>query len=127
MLQIEKGLSNGVPCDATYLLQYLPERTMPHCPLDGSYSIGPIGTEPTCSISGHSQAALEEEIKRQAGEHSLVWVLVGAGALALAGVGLYVARRIASKRGAGGGGSTSRLHAERSSPAAPDHGRWAWP
>lgn len=122
MLQLDNGLSNGVPCEAGYLAQYLMGRTMPHCPVGGVYTIGPIGAQPTCTIAGHSDAALEEDIKRQdARERSLLWGLVGAGLLALAGIGWYVARRSANKRGAGDGGIPAQLHAERPSPAAPDH------
>ena len=125
MLQIDNGLSNGVPCEAGSLTQYLSGGTMPHCPAGGVYMIGPIGAEPTCSVGGHSDAALEQDIKRQdAREHSLVWVLVGAGALGVAGAGLYMARRTANKRSAGDGGIPSQLHAERPSPATPDHERW---
>ena len=92
-LQMDKGLSNGVPCEAGDLSQYFPGGTMPHCPAGGVYTIGPIGTEPTCSIAGHSDAALEADIKRQnAREHSLVWVLVGAGALVLNHAGLLRAQ-----------------------------------
>jgi hypothetical protein len=28
----------------------------PNCPAGGTYSVGPIGTAPTCSIPGHSLA-----------------------------------------------------------------------
>jgi len=126
MLQIDKGLSNGVPCEAGSLTQYLSGGTMPHCPAGGVCMIGSIGTEPTCSVGGHSDAALEQDIKRQyAREHSLVWVLVVASVLGLAGAGWYGARRTPNKRGAGDGGIPSQLYAERPSPAAPDHERSA--
>jgi hypothetical protein len=123
MLQIEKGLSNGVPCEAAALTQYLLGGTMPHCPAGGVYAIGTMGIEPTCTVAGHSDAALEEDIKRQdAREHLLVWGLLGGGVLALTALGWYLARRTANKRGAGDGGVRYQLHAERPPRAAPGHG-----
>src|SRR5437899_3132505 len=78
MLQIEKGLSNGVPCEAAALTQYLLGGTMPRCPAGGLYTIGTIGIEPTCNVAGHSDAALQKDMKRQdTREHLLVWGLFG--------------------------------------------------
>jgi hypothetical protein len=86
-------------------------------------AIGPIGVEPACSIARHSDAALEEDIRRQAArEHLFVWVLVAAGVLALGAVGWRIART-ANRGGAGDGGIPSQSQGERPSPAAPDHER----
>ena len=87
MLQIDKSLASGTPCEPAALAQYLQGRLMPHCPANGVYTVGPIGVEPSCSIAGHSDAALEEDIKRQqARDHFLPWGLSAGGALVLGGI-----------------------------------------
>ncbi|HEX4265045.1 MAG TPA: DUF4190 domain-containing protein [Verrucomicrobiae bacterium] len=35
------------------LLPYLPNHKFPECPTDGTYTIGPAGEDPTCSVAGH--------------------------------------------------------------------------
>ena len=47
---IENGLSNGDPVDpAPYI-----KGGIPTCPVaTGEYTIGPVGTDPVCTIAGH--------------------------------------------------------------------------
>ena len=52
-LQLETKLKNGDVVTITALAGYI-KGGFPTCPAGGSYSIGPIGTDPTCSIPGHS-------------------------------------------------------------------------
>jgi hypothetical protein len=90
-LQIEKNLPDGAPCRAEDLLAYLPNKSMPRCRLGGSYTIGPLGTEPTCSIPSHSQAALDEELrKRNASSPVSFWLCIAAVGFLIA-VGGYMA------------------------------------
>jgi hypothetical protein len=47
-------MTNGAPVDAAGVLQYIKGGTMPVCPQGGEYTLNPIGTDPECSIPGHT-------------------------------------------------------------------------
>jgi len=63
-LQIDKKQHLGDPVESGMLTQYF-RHALPVCPSGGSYTIGPIGQEPTCSIAAHSPEAVLEFISRQ--------------------------------------------------------------
>ncbi|HTJ00575.1 MAG TPA: hypothetical protein VL527_16965 [Dongiaceae bacterium] len=44
--------SNAIPTQ-TDLMPYLQNHSFPLCPKGGTYTIGQVGTLPTCSIPGH--------------------------------------------------------------------------
>jgi hypothetical protein len=91
LLQIEKKLPNGAPCRAEDLLGYLPNKSMPHCRLGGSYTISPLGIEPTCSIPSHSQAAFDEELRKSNAPLPIsLWLFIGVVGLVIA-LGAYMA------------------------------------
>lgn len=91
MFQIEKKLPDGAPCRTEDLPPYLQNKTMPQCRAGGSYTIGPLGTEPTCSIPSHSQAAFDESFRKNNARHPvLTWLCIGAVAFLIA-LGGYMA------------------------------------
>jgi hypothetical protein len=47
-----RKLPNDIPT-VTDLLPFLPGRQLPVCPAHGTYTIGPLGEFPTCSVPGH--------------------------------------------------------------------------
>jgi hypothetical protein len=49
----EQGLKSGAIIDRSELSKYI-VGDFPNCPAGGKYTIGPIGTGPTCSIPGHA-------------------------------------------------------------------------
>ena len=49
----EYGLRSGATVNKQDLGKYIVGE-FPNCPAGGTYTINPIGTEPTCSVSGHS-------------------------------------------------------------------------
>lgn len=53
---LEKGKKTGDACTADDLKPYimLHNGELPKCPQGGSYTIGPVGTTPKCSIPGHA-------------------------------------------------------------------------
>src|SRR5437016_4119080 len=57
-LQIDEKLSTGDPVRPDMLTHYF-LKSMPVCPAGGTYTIGPIGQEPVCSIARHSRAAVQ--------------------------------------------------------------------
>lgn len=67
------------------LTQYF--HVLPVCPAGGTYTIGPIGKQPVCSIAAHSQEAVKELIAHQS-KPSFPW-LVFIGRFALFGVPLF--------------------------------------
>src|SRR5689334_25440753 len=78
-LQLEKKLPDGAPCRAEDLLAYLPNNSMPRCRVGGSYTVGPLGLEPTCSMPSHSQAALDEALRKSnAGPRIPFWLGIAA-------------------------------------------------
>jgi hypothetical protein len=52
---LEKSKKNGDVCTADDLKPYirLVNGELPKCPQGGTYTIGPVGEKPTCSIPGH--------------------------------------------------------------------------
>jgi hypothetical protein len=56
-LQIESKLKDGDIVTITAVSGYIKGGQFPTCPAGGSYTIGPIGVDPTCSIRGHSLLA----------------------------------------------------------------------
>jgi hypothetical protein len=58
-LQIDRKLIEGDTVEPNMLTQYF-RAGLPVCPLGGSYTIGPIGQEPFCSIAGHSRVAVQQ-------------------------------------------------------------------
>ena len=90
-LQLDKHLASGATCEPAALAPYIP--TMPRCPAGGVYTIGPIGTEPSCSVAGHSEAAIQEDFRRQLARDRLIqWSLWAGAALVLAGLGWRLLR-----------------------------------
>jgi hypothetical protein len=53
-LAYEHHLTNGIFVSTNDLVPYLPNHEWPKCPAGGSYTIGAIGTDPTCSFPAHS-------------------------------------------------------------------------
>jgi prepilin-type N-terminal cleavage/methylation domain-containing protein len=52
---MDNKLANGAPCTLPDLWPaYLKGIAFPNCPAGGTYTVGPIGTTPTCSLSGGS-------------------------------------------------------------------------
>jgi hypothetical protein len=49
----EQGLKSGAMIDEQELHKYI-IGDFPKCPAGGTYTIGPIGTDPTCSVAGHA-------------------------------------------------------------------------
>jgi hypothetical protein len=49
---IEKKIAAGTTA-STNVLEYMAGNRMPVCPEGGTYSLNPMGTNPTCSISSH--------------------------------------------------------------------------
>ena len=123
-LQIAENLPSGATCEPAALARFFP--TMPRCPAGGVYTIGPIGTAPSCSVAGHSEAAIQEDIRRQlARDHLIRWSLWAGGALVLAALGWRMLRSrtrgTANKRRVSDGGIPSQVRAESPPPAAADH------
>jgi hypothetical protein len=54
LMAIEKNLKPGAMVNAETLSGYLPGG-LPECPAGGTYTINPIGKDPTCSIASHHQ------------------------------------------------------------------------
>jgi hypothetical protein len=59
---LEYSWKNGHPIepgspDEAKVMEYLKNRTIPRCPCGGIYTIGPIGTLPTCSNAEHTLQA----------------------------------------------------------------------
>jgi competence protein ComGC len=50
---LENNKKAGDTPTVSDLLPYLPNHQMPKCPAGGTYTIGPVGSNPTCSVSGH--------------------------------------------------------------------------
>jgi hypothetical protein len=52
---LEKGKKTGDVCTEDDLKPYirLVGGQLPKCPQGGTYTIGPVGEPPTCSIPGH--------------------------------------------------------------------------
>jgi hypothetical protein len=118
-LQIAEHLPSGATCEPAALARFFP--TLPRCPVGGVYNIGPIGTEPSCSVAGHSEAALQEGFRRQlARDRWIRWSLWAGGALALAGLGWRMwrsrTRKPAGTCDAGDGGIPSQPRAESLCP-----------
>jgi hypothetical protein len=65
-LKVERQLMDGATVEETALKPYLKGGEMPLCPDGGHYSISPIGVQTTCSISAHSQEALERDLAARA-------------------------------------------------------------
>lgn len=63
-LQIDQKLHTGDPVEPKMLKQYW-RSDLPLCPAGGTYTLGPIGQEPVCSLAAHSKAAVEAFIARQ--------------------------------------------------------------
>jgi hypothetical protein len=51
----EQGLKTGTTVSTETVAQYVVDG-WPKCPAGGKYTANPIGTDPTCSIPGHSLA-----------------------------------------------------------------------
>jgi len=51
---LENGLAHGDTVPVEKLLQYLPGGKLPVCPGDGKYTMGPLGTPPSCSLPAHA-------------------------------------------------------------------------
>lgn len=50
---MDNNKSNGDACAMTDLVpNYL--KSTPSCPSGGTYTVGDVGTNPTCSVAGHS-------------------------------------------------------------------------
>ena len=92
-LQLEKRLPDGAACSVDDLKAYLPNKVMPHCPLNGSYTIGPLGALPACSIPTHSQAAFDEAVRAGARRQWIVWPAVIGGACLAAGLIFLLLRK----------------------------------
>jgi len=50
---LEKGKTNGDPVTEADITPYLRGGVLPKCPSGGTYTIGKVGENPTCSIPGH--------------------------------------------------------------------------
>jgi hypothetical protein len=50
---MEQNLQNGAAVDEAAVTKYLPSAAIPVCSKGGTYTLGPIGTNPTCSQPGH--------------------------------------------------------------------------
>jgi hypothetical protein len=50
---LEKGKANGAVVTEDDLKPYLPGGNFPKCPSGGTYTIGKVGENVTCSIPGH--------------------------------------------------------------------------
>jgi outer membrane lipoprotein-sorting protein len=50
---LEKGKTNGAAVTEADITPYLPGGKLPTCPSGGTYTIGKVGENPTCSIPGH--------------------------------------------------------------------------
>lgn len=50
---LEKGKANGDPVTEADITPYLRGGVLPKCPSGGTYTIGKVGENPTCSIPGH--------------------------------------------------------------------------
>jgi hypothetical protein len=50
---MEMRAETGAVADPEGVLDYVKGQRMPVCPAGGHYELGPIGTDPTCSVPGH--------------------------------------------------------------------------
>jgi hypothetical protein len=53
---LEKQKPNGALLTPADLLPYLPNNTMPACPVGGVYTLNPVGQGTICNIPGHTAA-----------------------------------------------------------------------
>jgi hypothetical protein len=47
------NVPDGTHVTAKDITPFLEDNAMPVCPKGGTYTINPLGTEPSCSIQGH--------------------------------------------------------------------------
>jgi hypothetical protein len=64
-LKIEKSLRTGDEVTPVQLSNYFFEGMFPTCPAGGTYTLGPIGQEPSCSIAEHSADGVRQFIEQQ--------------------------------------------------------------
>ncbi|MBC8001924.1 MAG: prepilin-type cleavage/methylation domain-containing protein [Opitutaceae bacterium] len=50
---IQNKKLRGFPVTVSDIIDYVGNKTMPICPSSGTYTIGSVGTKPTCSIADH--------------------------------------------------------------------------
>ena len=78
-LEIEGKLKPGTAVEMDMLTNYL--RRVPKCTSGGTYTLGPIGTYPTCSFPGHSDAAFQRQIQIRRWKQLIAYALIGAAVL----------------------------------------------
>src|SRR6266571_4121514 len=61
-LKLDRKLQNGDQVDPNSLTQYFFAAHLPACPAGGTYTLGPVGAEPVCSMKGHSATAVLESL-----------------------------------------------------------------
>jgi hypothetical protein len=62
---LEKNLSGTAAIPEDDLCLYLKDGKVPTCPKKGIYTVGPIGTEPSCSVHGTLSQAAEKQLQRR--------------------------------------------------------------
>src|SRR5882762_4714924 len=78
-LEIEGKLKPGTAVQMDMITNYLTR--VPKCTSGGTYTLGPIGTDTTCSFPGHSDAAFQRQIKFQEQKELIIYGSVGAAIL----------------------------------------------
>jgi hypothetical protein len=71
---LEKKLAEGTTVDPSEVIPYIKGRMLPQCSGGGTYSLGRIGEDSTCSISGHSWARAAREHEKSKRREAIIIV-----------------------------------------------------